>query len=292
MKNILNYYYKIIIDDNSINEGYFFYNNRQFYIHEYQRNINEIKALYLLNRLMIDNHLPVNEIIKNTFNQIITNHDNKNYVLIMINYEYQESGKIKFIKSFMDNRLDILKRNDWGKLWSIKIDYLEYQLSHLTNSYPLLNDSINYYIGLSENAISYFNMLDLSNVNLFISHRRINNDNIFNPMELVIDYKARDIAEYIKTNFFNGMSIINIKNYLKKLDLEDIDYILIYVRLLYPSYYFDLYEKIINDKMDEKLINKITNLVNSYEELLYEIYSLFKRKVNIIGIDWINKKYM
>ena len=292
MKNILNYYYKIIIDDNSINEGYFFYNNRQFYIHEYQRNINEIEALYLLNRLMIDNHLPVNEIIKNTFNQIITNHDNKNYVLIMINYEYQESGKIKFIKSFMDNRLDILKRNDWGKLWSIKIDYLEYQLSHLTNSYPLLNDSINYYIGLSENAISYFNMLDLSNVNLFISHRRINNDNIFNPMELVIDYKARDIAEYIKTNFFNGMSIINIKNYLKKLDLEDIDYILIYVRLLYPSYYFDLYEKIINDKMDEKLINKITNLVNSYEELLYEIYSLFKRKVNIIGIDWINKKYM
>lgn len=294
MKNILNYYYRIIVDDSKINDdGYFSYNNHLFCLCEYKRNIKEIVALESLNRLMLSNGIGVNTIISNVFNQIITYHDNKNYCLIMINYEYDRKASIKFIKSFNNRELDILKRNEWGKLWSIKIDYIEYQISHISNHYPILNNSVNYYVGLAENAISYFNMLDLSNVELYISHRRINKENIYNPLELIIDYKVRDIAEYIKYSFFySNMSIYEIKNYLHTLDLSNIDYVLLYVRLLYPSYYFDLYERIINEETGEEEINKVIGLVSLYEELLYEIYSLLRRKINIVGIDWINKKYM
>lgn len=292
MKNILNYYYRIIIDDNKINDnGYFSYNNHLFCLYELKRNINEIESLYYLNKLMLSRGISINKIINNIFNQTITYHDNKNYCLLMINYEC--GTNTKFIKAFEIRELDILKRNNWSKLWSIKIDYIEYQISHISNHYPILNDSVNYYIGMAENAISYFNMLDLNNVELYISHRRINKENLYNPLELVIDYKVRDIGEYIKYNFFyKNMSIYEIKNYLSKLYLSNIDYVLLYVRLLYPSYYFDLYDKIINENIDENKINKIIELSSSYEELLYEVYVLIRRKINILGIDWINKKYM
>lgn len=293
MKNILNYYYRIIIDEDDINNGYFSYDNHLFFLCEYRRNINEIGALEFLNKLMLSQNIMINRIVNNIFNKSITYQDNKNYCLLMIDYKYIKESNVKYIRAFNNQELNILKRNDWGKLWSIKIDYIEYQLAHLKNSYPIINSSVNYYIGMAENAISYYNMLDLNNVSLYISHRRINTESIYNPLELVIDYKVRDIAEYIKYNFFNkNMSIYDIKKYLRELKLEDIDYILLYVRLFYPSYYFDVYEEIINEKKSELELNKIIDLSSLYEELLFEIYSLFKRKINILGVDWINKKYM
>ena len=294
MKNILNYYYRIIVDDSKINDdGYFSYNNHLFCLCEYKRNIKEIVALESLNRLMLSNGIGVNTIISNVFNQIITYHDNKNYCLIMINYEYDRKASIKFIKSFNNRELDILKRNEWGKLWSIKIDYIEYQISHISNHYPILNNSVNYYVGLAENAISYFNMLNLTNIPLFISHRRISKENMYNPLELVIDYKVRDISEYIKDCFFKReMSIYEITYYINNLKLSNIDYILLYIRILYPSYYFDLYEEVINENINEEKLNNIINLSSLYEELLYEVYLNIIRKTNILGIDWINNKYM
>ena len=291
MKNILNYYYNIIVDE--IDNGYFSYDNHLFCLYEYKRNINEIDALEYLNNLMLSRHICINKIIRNVFDNIITYHDNKNFILIMINYEYQDNLNIKFAMAMPYKKLDILKRNNWGKLWSIKIDYIEYQINHLKNSFPLINNSVNYYIGLAENAISYFHMLDLASVPLYISHRRINKNNIYNPLELVIDYKVRDIAEFIKYNFFyKNMFINEIKDYLGKFNLSDVDYILLYVRLLYPSFYFDLYEEIVNNGKDENEINRIIDMSTLYEELLYEIYNLFRKKVNILGVDWINKKFM
>ena len=294
LKNILQLFYEIIVPSDKIDSnGYFSYNNHLFCLYDYKRNVNEVEALNYLNQLMLSRNISINKIINNVFGGIITFHDSKSYILILINYEYRDSGNLRFIPAINDKKLNILKRNNWGKLWSIKIDYIEYQLKHLKNSYPLINNSVNYYIGMAENAISYFNMLNLSNIALFIGHRRIDINNLYNPMELVIDYKVRDIAEYIKHNFINGkMTIYSIKKYLNSLDLENIDYILLYVRLIYPSYYFDLYEEIINNNKKEEEINKITNLSSSYEELLYEIYLVIRRKVNILGIDWINKKYM
>lgn len=293
MENILKYYYEIIVEKDKIdNKGYFSYNNHLFCLYEYKRNINEIEALTYLNNIMLFKKISINKIINNIFNQTITFHNNKSYVLILINYELLDKANLKFIPAFLDKKLDILKRNDWGKLLSSKIDYIEYQLKHLKNSYPIINSSVNYYIGMAENAISYFNMLNLSNVSLYLNHRRIDFNNLYNPLELVIDYKARDISEYIKNSFFSGISIYDIKKYLNNLNLENIDYLLLYVRLLYPSFYFDLYEEIINDNKEEKEINKIIDMHNEYEELLYEVYLIIQKKINLLGIDWINKKYM
>ena len=124
MKNILNYYYQIIIDDID-SKGYFSYNNHLFCLYEYKRNTSEINSLLLLNQIMLSKGICINKIVNNKFNQVITNHDNKNYVLIEINYQYTDGYRLMFIESFNNSSLNILKRNDWSRLWSIKIDYIE-----------------------------------------------------------------------------------------------------------------------------------------------------------------------
>ena len=291
MKNILNYYYGMIVE--KINsEGYFSYNNHLFCLFNYNRNIDEVNSLLLLNDYMINHNIRINKIIKNNFNEILTYYQEKYYCLLLINYEYQEDF-FRFIPSFSNPELDILKRNDWGNLWSIKIDYVEYEIKHLRRKYPLINKNIYYYIGLSENAISYFKMLYTDNLPLYVNHRRINQNQMYNPLELVIDFKVRDLSEYIKNSFFyQNKTIYEIKKLINSLKLHNIDYLLLYCRLLFPSYYFDLYDKIIHQQEEEKKIKDITKLANDYEELLYEVYILIRRKTNILGIDWINNKFM
>ena len=87
------------------------------------------------------------------------------------------------------------------------------------------------------------------------------------------------------------MDILEIVNYFKKIKMSESDYLYFYVRMLFPSYYFDIYDNILSGKMDEKSILKITKLQDDYEYLLYEIYLVIKSKINIIGIDWINSKF-
>ena len=294
MKDILRYYYQIIIDDKSIEDkNYFSYNNHLFSLYKYERNIEEINSLVTLNNYLLRNNVRINQIIFNINNEPLTYYENNYYVLIKVDYRFSDNY-FKFIESPIDKSYDNLKRHNWGYLWSSKIDYVEYQMDHFKNKYPLLLESINYYIGLAENAIMYFNMLKLDNVSLYINHRRVREIDLYNPTELVIDYKVRDICGYLKRMFFNKkMTICDIKKYLLSLNLENIDYILLYTRMLFPTYYFDIYDRIINDKIDEKEILKITSRIDEYEELLYEIYLIIKRKIhNIIGIDWINKKYV
>ena len=97
---------------------------------------------------------------------------------------------------------------------------------------------------------------------------------------------------YLKSCFFSlKMDILEIVNYFKKIKMSESDYLYFYVRMLFPSYYFDIYDNILSGKMDEKSILKITKLQDDYEYLLYEIYLVIKSRINIIGIDWINSKF-
>lgn len=289
MKNILYYFYQIIIPEDRIHDGYFSYQNHLFLLYKYQRKLDEIDELLKLNEEMLFKGYKVNKIIKNIYNKPLTMYDNNYYVLILVNYQYYDNN----ISNYMinSNQYDLLKRNNWDYLWSMKIDYIEYQIRHFNNKYPLIQDSVNYYIGLSENAIKYFKMINKNNVLLYITHRRFNKDSFDNPLEFIIDYKVRDIAEYLKYCFFSDeKNIYEIKRYFKKINLGVIDYLLLYTRMLYPSFYFDKYDDIINNNQDENILLDIINRSMEYEELLYEIYLIIKRKTNIISITWINEK--
>ena len=70
MRNILSYYYQIIVSDDKIDDrGYFSYNNHLFCLYKYRRNKEEIDSLVYLNNYMLERNININKIIFNIFNE-------------------------------------------------------------------------------------------------------------------------------------------------------------------------------------------------------------------------------
>ena len=303
MKDLLNYYYFINPDKIHLhNDNYYFnYNNNLFCFYLYKYNLDEVNSIFELNNYMLFYNYKVNRIFLNSKSSILTKKDNKYYVLVELLYHCQDKIELKNIVDFSKLSFNVTKDNllnhtDWYSLWCLKVDNIEYILEHIKNKYKYLYSATFYYIGLAENSICYFKYLNYQNNNIGICHKRIKlSDTLtdfYNPINLIIDYKVRDLAEYYKTMFFyKNIDIKNIIESFKLLKLSNIDYIYFYIRMLYPSYYFDLFDSVINENIDELQINKIIMLQSDYEYLLYELYLVIKQHVNIAQIDWINKKF-
>ena len=79
--------------------------------------------------------------------------------------------------------------------------------------YPYIYNTVDYYIGLGENAITYMKELNdnINSSSLSITHRRIGVNStmfdLYNPLNLIIDYKVRDVSEYLKDAFFNNVNV-------------------------------------------------------------------------------------
>jgi len=292
MKNTLNYYYGIdVLNIHQKDKKFYFkYNNKEYIFIECDiPNIDKIYNLAIkLNQLGI----PCHRIIENKSNQIITNVNNTNYIL-METYITKEKIKLNDIITFNNISIndETLKIDSWYNLWTAKVDYFEYQISQIGKKYPLIRKSFSYYIGLSENAISLVKTIVEKNT-YALCHRRINyldtTQELYNPLNFIIDLRVRDVCEYFKNSFFNGNAIENeLFNFL---NLNNFDYnesCLFLSRMLFPTYYFDLYEKINNNEIDENSINNITKLSLEYETLIKKLYFYLKNKVNIPTIEWL-----
>ena len=296
MKNLLLYNYDIDIDTfQNITDGITFYiNYNKYYFVNIHRVSSDIEKIYDMLNSYIN---PYHYIIKNKFGSIITEDNKKNYVLIKV--KGSENDEID-LRNILNNEIkidahnNILRRDNWGNLWSEKIDYLEYQISELGASHHIILSSFSYYDGLAENAIELYNMIDNKNEMLVISQKRIKYPNIslnyYNPLNIVIDYRVRDIAEYLKDNFFNDGNTINELNYLiSKNILTKNEYNLLYARLLYPSYYFDEVSSILENNKEETVLLKYINKVNEYEKFLKNTYYLLSKKSEIIKVEWLIK---
>lgn len=300
MNNYINFYYELYPDNivKSKDNYTFVINNEKYYFTIYNRDIAEIDTIFKLNREMIERNSLVHEIILNKKNEPLTLVDGVYYILLRV---YVNDTKIISIDdilfmlnsndSIMDN--NIIGRTDWVKLWSLKIDYFEYQIGHLIKKYPYIYNTVDYYIGLGENAIEYIKELseEKMSTNLSVTHRRIGANStlfdLYNPLNLVIDYKVRDIAEYIKDVFFNSdIDVYKILNELFCKAIFDKSTLnLLFSRLLFPSYYFDLYENILEMDLNENIILNIIKKSTSYEKFLYFLmqnWSLYK-------IEWLVK---
>ena len=275
MKNIIEYYYNIKIDKlHNKNKIYSFYiNNKQYILKEYINNQNITNELYTLNNYL-KRIINVDIIIPNKYNNIITYINNTPYILIEKQKETPLNIKeISNISNIKIPEIKTLERNNWEKLWSDKIDYYEMQLNENKKKYPLIRESFDYFIGLAENAISYLVNTKRETKPLIhdikvISHNNLF-DSLYDPLNIILDHKARDISEYIKLSFFNK----NINIY-KELDIYFMNNIyseygirILFSRLLYPSHYFNIYDNIILGNYNEK---KLIDIISGIKE--YEIY--------------------
>ena len=291
MKNLIAYYYDLFINEFKKKNNCFSFiaNGKNYDFIPYDGNVQTLYNNYMI---LKSSNRYCHEIITNKENSIITIYNSIPYILIkksilidkfvdineIINYDVFVNGQYKL---------------NWKNLWESKIDYYEYQMSQIAFKYPILKKSFNYYVGLTETAISLLNYVKNSNINYYINHKRIiykeKLDNFFNPTELIIDTRTRDIAEFIKVNYLNeNLKIQEVYSIIHNFNFNQEEIILFLSRLIYPSYYFDLYDQIIQEKTNEDKLLFYLKKNTSYEVFLKKIYIYLKRIYVMPNIEWLS----
>ena len=300
MKNALQYYYNLQVTGfKQKKDEYSFYKDGISYLFmPVERSYEEINEIYMLAKQLNELGVPCHNIMLNVEDKIITSFNNKNYVLLR---KYVDSNDLITIRdiisfskytSFMWNYSKI-SRSEWKKLWSEKLDYLEYQLSQIGRRYPLLCEMFSYYEGLSELGIQLYNILDSIIGDLCVCHKRLGinttiND-FYNPLNFIIDHRVRDVAEYFKQKIvFTDQNIDGeILYYLDNISINNNDSFLFFVRMTFPSFYFDTYENILNNEKSSKELNDIIINHAKYEKILKKIYDYLSSYINIPYIEWL-----
>lgn len=304
-ENILYAYH---IDPSDLKDYLYFstftYNDKTYYFSLVKRDEKNFKILLDVMQELQRRRSNIFSFIMNVFGSYLTKVDNKNYVLIEMTDEKKEYDLfdiINFQKEYLvTNKLESLYQNNWENLWSSKVDYLEYQMSELGKNVPTLLNSFSYYVGLAENAISYVNSLNRrfpkEHSMLVLAHKRVVYPNLRlnfdNPLNLLFDVCERDIGEYLKNLFFHNAkdALIDLKAYIDVRKPSAYQMGLLFARLLYPSYYFDVHEKVLEDNLDADEVLFYTDKVNEYEQFLKDSYSLMNQYVPLEKIDWLIKK--
>ena len=57
--------------------------------------------------------------------------------------------------------------------------------------------------------------------------------------------------------------------------------------MIYPTYYFDLYEEIITNRKKDEEIKKIIDKVDDYEKIIKQIYNYYKSIIIVPQIEWL-----
>jgi len=278
MRNSIRYYYEIEVDDLSYRDGSYYFDS--YILIEHKKEIDMSIYKYLK-----EGRYPIYEVVWNKESKHITTIEEKEYILL------KKTTDIVVTFSVLEQFLIPANKKDalpWHQLWMDKIDYYEKHMQ--TVNFPKLKECFFYYAGLTENAISFYKLVK-QDWPLYISHLRLNRKEDFsNPMNFALDYKARDVAEYAKKLFFEDrLNMDDLFLFFYRNQFHEFDYVLVYARLLYPSYYFDCYDNIINGGNEES-INIIIDRIDAYEEFLRTFYIRIKQYATIPKIDWLIDK--
>ena len=287
MKNVINYYYGIIVNEFKKRESNFIFNinNSEYEFVEYYRDINELINIYSTLKFY---RKEVSEIILNKQNNIITYYENKPYILLKKSNYRNKEIELSDIISY-DSSVYTKEELNWKRLWTGKLDYYEMQLDEVGIKYPILKQSFNYYLGLSEIAINLLNYVNAKNISYHISHKRLETkEDMVNPLNIIIDSRTRDVGEYIKVKYFYAKTEIRkLLDFIASSNFSKDEILLLLARLIYPSYYFDIYEKVFINGDAEKELSKIIKKNAEYEAFLKDIYNSIKQFYAIPQIEFL-----
>ena len=278
MESVINYYYGLISNNIIKKDDYFIIesDNNKYLFAELIGSIEEVKNIIdILNRTNIKYHLLV---LTKEGKEYIT-YQEKNYCLLKI--RCNEKDKISLL-TFEQTKTT--SQCNWADIWSKRVDYYENQIEEVIKD-ANIKYILNYYIGLTEIGIYYHNVLkDLYNNNDLIytvSHKKTSSPqnplNYYNPLNMLIDLQIRDLAEYFKMSYFNDtLTEYELLNLIDNLKFSEPMANYFFLRLLYPSYFFNLYDKYIdNEEINNELIECIKKS-KDYESLLSKVYSRLK----------------
>lgn len=297
MKNILTFYYNLSPYEVHSKDNYYFFNinNNYFKLVPFDDDINKASSIYELNAYL-SSITNVDRIILNKYNKPVTVINGILYILYLTtNNNTISLAMISNLSNVNIENIEVLERNNWDILWGNKIDYFEAHIGENLKKYPLIRESFDYFVGMAENAISYLVNTKLEVKKMIFDKKVISHvtldDSLYSPLNIILDHKSRDVAEYIKISFFK-----NNYNIFKELDeyFYYNNYSLygirvLYARILYPSFYFNLYDDIVSAKKEEKKMNLIIDKISDYQKYLYDIFIYLKRRYDIPEVEWIMK---
>lgn len=302
MKNAIVYYYNLKptnIHQKSRN-FYFSFENESYVLMPFDDKTLDINNLYEISLYLFQQGIYVHQFVVNKDGFLVTIINSISYVLLKTYISQQSKITINNIYVFnnilLNEKLSKVKRPGWYQLWIKKIDYFEYQVNQLGKRYPLIRESFSYFVGLSETAIIL--VRDVAKVDSGIAHERITKDDtlfdLYNPLNLIVDSRIRDACEYFKSCFFNSDDKIDsdlildeIKIYIQSNRLTVDECILFLGRMIYPSFYFDIYENVLQGKDKEKSLLSVISKINNYEQLLKKIYLYLSSIMSVPEIEWI-----
>ena len=289
MKNIIEYFYRIEVEKiKYTNERYYILSDNETYILEECKTKIEIKTLEETQK-----YSNFHRIITNIQGGIITNYENINYILLKPILKENRNINLYDIETiaYLNIKNNILSTN-WDKLWARKIDHFERYIMNKDIIFEF-REYYDYFIGLAENAILYYQLAKKENISYGFTYNRVKNNftlyDLYNPLNITIDPIIKGIAEYIKEEFFIG-NAIDIEE-IEVLNLNYDESILLISRLLFPTQFFDIYR---NGKEENKeKISKIINLAPQYEKYIKTILKAIKKKYKYIPqIKWLTSNQL
>ncbi len=274
MKNVILYYYNL----NNINitpykEKVLVKSNKDIFWFEKVNNLDEVKLQYELTKDLDDYY----DFVINKEKSIFTRYKDSYYVLLKV----KDNNKNYFNRIINPLEVDSKEEiSSWVDLWIKKCDFIEYQMNHIINKYSVVDESIDYYIGLIEVAIAYLSYNEKNKeVKKYLVHKRIDKKNFYNPLNVKIDLKERDLAGYLKYLFLeNVYTEENVSNAIQRANLNYDASIRLFSRMLFPSHYLDVYDRVIADEIGQDELKKVVLRSNEYELFLKMIFKILNKK--------------
>lgn len=248
-----------------------------------------------LSKIDLSNHLynigiPISTFLINNNGEYYCKKDNQYILLLKYNNICDNQIYLKDINTY-DIKIQKINNFDIIKYWEDTIDSIELKLNEYNKEFPILQQSINYFIGLSENAIELLNNIKYNSDSL--GHKlnidNYNRENYSNPFNIIKTNKMYDIAMYFKYQFYNNNIDYDELYSVLKQNLNNInDIVFFYSNMLFQENYFNCVINIMNNKGEEKELNKYIDNINKYRELLKYIKSILHNITYIKDIEWID----
>ena len=301
MKKMINYFYKLYPTKiyNLNDEIYFFDNEYKYYIKKYADK-KKIDSYIMLHKHFKEINVSLNEILLNKDNSYITEYEKKTYIVIRVcEVEDVEINISDIMKYNINAAKEIYTVIEVDELDSMKkeIDNYEILVSGYSKEHFLVQNVFNYYVGLAENAVSYMSdsiketKVHEKSINHYKINKNLSNKNLIDITNISYNYKLKDISEYFRILFIYDLEWEEIlSSFFGKYILNEFDYRFLYSELLYPRYFFDAIDDMINNHTDSKELEYLAKNVNEMENKLNKLFIIINRYCQIPPIWWINEK--
>ena len=292
MKNFIFNNYDINIKDIYKYNGnyYFFVNDEKVYIVKYKGKEEYLKKLFDLTNDLYYKNILVNTFILNNRNQFYTMKADSYIILMKENNNYTNI-ELNDLFKFININTSLDSYNIISE-WSSEIDTLEQELIEYNKEYSIIQNSIDYFIGIAENAIelmnNYKDLIDINNNSIGhkVSYKLFERNTLYNPFLFIKTNRMYDISNYIKYKFVNNNIDYNEISDIFRM-CNEYEESFLFACLMFPSNYFDLVKKVLIKEESEDKIMFYINRIDKYKDLLVYCKSLVKNNINIKLINWI-----